>query len=265
MTTPQLAVQMFTVRDFTHTAKQLSATLRKISDIGYRAVQMSAVQAMAGDHPEVDAALARKMLDDNGLACIATHRSWDSLSQHTAAEIEFHHTLGCDFTAIGSLPQEYHARGQAGYAQFLHDSSGVIATLNTEGVRFGYHNHAMEFASIDGQRLPHKTLFDTFIDEAGKSFCLELDLYWICHAGANPERIVERCHGRIPVIHLKDREVIENEPVMAPVGSGNLDWDHLLPACKTAQVEWYAVEQDVCRQDPFECLKASFEFLKDRL
>jgi len=27
----------------------------------------------------------------------------------------------------------------------------------------------------------------------------------------------------------------------------------------------WGLEQDVCRQDPFECLKASFEFLKDRL
>ncbi len=44
----RLAVQMYTVRDFTKDAKGLAETLRKISDIGYPAVQMSAVGCMNG-------------------------------------------------------------------------------------------------------------------------------------------------------------------------------------------------------------------------
>src|SRR5438552_3069877 len=40
-----LAVQMFTVRDFTKTGTELGRTLAKIREIGYPAVQMSAVGA----------------------------------------------------------------------------------------------------------------------------------------------------------------------------------------------------------------------------
>lgn len=255
----RLAVQMYTVREFTKTASDLSASLQKIRAIGYEAVQLSAVSAMNGDNPEVSAADARKMLDDNGLRCIATHRGWDALSQQSDAEIEFHNTLNCDYTAIGSLPGSYQSQGAAGYRQFLHDSAPVIARLKSAGIRFGYHNHAHEFERIGTGRT---TLYDIFVEEGSPDFTLEIDTYWVVHAGANPVSIFERSHDRVPVIHLKDKEVISKVgPVMAPIGEGNLDWDSILPACQSAGVEWYAIEQDETRRDPFDCLRASFDFL----
>jgi sugar phosphate isomerase/epimerase len=36
----------------------------------------------------------------------------------------------------------------------------------------------------------------------------------------------------VPVIHIKDKEMAGNDPVMAPIGEGNLDWDSLIPACE---------------------------------
>jgi len=64
---------------------------------GYPAVQFSAVGCMNGDTPEIDARQARKMLADNGLACIATHRGWNELMTQAGREIAFHHELGCDY------------------------------------------------------------------------------------------------------------------------------------------------------------------------
>lgn len=258
---PQLAVQMYTVRECTATAAALAETLAKIRAIGYPAVQLSAVGAMAGDTPAVSAEQARRMLDDNGLRCVATHRSWESLAYETEREIAFHHTLGCGFAAIGSLPRPYAEAGASGYADWARDAAPVIARLQNAGIRFGYHNHAGEFERVGFQNGVPRTRFDILIEEGGADLCLELDLYWISHAGVNPERLVERCAGRVPVIHVKDKEVADGQPVMAPVGEGNLDWPRLLPACAAAGVEWYAVEQDVCRRDPFDCLRSSFQFL----
>ena len=259
--TSKLAVQMYTVRDTTGTEAGFADALARIRAIGYPAVQLSAVGAMAGDSPAVSAEQARRMLDDNGLRCIATHRSWDSLAQETEREIAFHQALGGDFAAIGGLPAPYPEGGAAGYAAFARDAAPVIARLKAAGIRFGYHNHAHEFErAAEGSA---RTLLDILIEEGGPDLCLELDLYWVSHAGANPERLVERCSGRVPVIHVKDKEVAGGQPVMAPVGGGNLDWPALLPACAAAGVEWYAVEQDVCRRDPFDCLRSSFQFLSE--
>ncbi len=263
MSDAKLAVQMFTLREHTQSARDLAATLKKVREIGYPAVQMSAIGAMNGDSPEVDAATARQMLDDNGLKCIATHRSWESLAEQTESEIAFHQTLGCDYVAIGSVPPSYE-KTVAAYQQFLKDAKPVVERLNAAGLRFGLHNHSFEFYREERHG---KTLLDVLIDESPASFTFEFDLYWLEHAGANCVRFVERCAGRIPVIHLKDKEVAEpsNETRMAPIGEGNMDWERILPACEAAGVDWYAVEQDICYRDPFDCLKSSYDFLAARL
>lgn len=252
-----LAAQLFTVRDFTRTEAELADSLAKISALGYRAVQMSGIGAMSGSSPLVTARQGRTLLEDNSLRCIATHRSFNDLRDRTDCEIAFHHALGCDYAAIGGIGS-YAAQGEAGYRQFIADAVPVIARLKDAGIRFGYHNHDFEFARLGPCS---RTFYDLLIEEGGQDLLLEIDVYWAAHAGLNPERLIERCAGRIPVIHVKDKEVVDGGPVMAPVGEGNLDWAHLLPACHAAGVQWYAVEQDVCRRDPFDCLRASFEYL----
>ncbi len=259
----KLAVQMYTVRDFTGTREAFIETLKKMAAIGYPAVQLSAVGCMNGEQPEVSAAEARRLPDDHGLKCVATHRSWDALAKETEKEIEFHRTLGCDFTAIGGIPAPYREEGKSGYEKFVRDAAPVIARLKAAGLRFGYHNHAHEFVRIGPDQ---RTQYDIFVEEGGDDFLLEVDTYWAVHAGVNPERIFERAAGRVPVIHLKDKEVSSgNDARFAPIGEGNLDWDHILPACAKAGVEWYAIEQDNCfGRDPFDCLRSSYEFLSAR-
>jgi len=258
----KIAAQMFTLREHTKTAVDLASTLKKISDIGYTAVQLSAVGCMNGDNPEVDAKTARKMLDDNGLKCIATHRGWTNFTDGLQEEIEFHKTLNCTFTAIGTVFKGYE-NSILGYRDFIKDAKPIIATLKSEGIMFGHHNHAKEFFKAEAHG---KTLEDILIDEGGDDLKLELDLYWIEHAGANCVQILDRCHGRVPVIHIKDKEVIagENNTRIAPIGEGLFDWDYIIAAGERAGVEWYCVEQDQCYRDEFDCMKSSFNFLNSK-
>lgn len=259
MQSSQLAVQMYTIRDQTKTAEDLAASLQKLHAIGYEAVQLSAVGAMDGETPLVSATLARKMLDDNGLRCAATHRNWDTLVNDTDKEIEFHQTLGCNYTAIGGIPGRYAEWGEDGFRQFVQDAAPVIARLKAARIRWGYHNHDHEFVRLESG---HQTRYDIFLDQENADFMLEIDVYWAIHAGVNPERLFERCKGRVPVVHLKDKEVVPKQgPIMAAIGEGNMDWAHILPACAAAGVEVYAVEQDVCPRDPFDCLRSSYAFL----
>ena len=252
-TRPQLAAQLYTIRDFLHTEDDMKRSMAKLSVIGYRAVQLSAVAAMNGESPLVSPEAARRILDDNGLQVIATHRGWDDLKNSTQRELDFHQTLGCDFTAVGSIPANFRERGAQGYEDFARESAELAAQLSQSGLRFGYHNHAFEFERENG-----RTLFGILV---ASGIMMELDVYWIAHSGANPQRVVEQCARRVPVVHVKDKEMVGDEDVMAPVGEGNLDWDNLLPALKNAGAQWLAVEQDICRRDPFDCLQSSFKFL----
>jgi sugar phosphate isomerase/epimerase len=256
----KIAVQLYTVRDFTKTAADLATTLQRISKMGYKAVQLSAVGCMNGEKPEVSAAQARKMLDDNGLKCIATHRSWDRLRSNLAEEIEFHKTLGCTYAAIGGIHGKIYGETYEGYRRWLDDARPVIAGLKAAGIRFGHHNHAGEFFRPERHG---STLEDILINEGGADLMMELDLYWIAHAGVNPERILERCQGRVPVVHIKDKEAQPgtNDCRIAPIGEGGMDWPHIIRAGNKAGVEWYAIEQDQCYRDPFDCLQSSYDYL----
>jgi sugar phosphate isomerase/epimerase len=258
----QLAVQLYTVRDHTATESDLVATLEKIAAIGYRAVQVSAVTVFEAG--AVSAQRLRTLLDDHGLACIATHRGWDDLADRTDDELALHAILGCDYVAIGGLPRAYESAGAAGYARFVDDAVPVIARLKAGGLRFGYHNHAHEFRRAAEGATPSPRLFDTFL-QADPDFLLELDLYWAWHAGVDPAELVRESTGRVPVIHLKDKEVVAGDgPVIAAIGEGNLPWDRIIPACQTAGVDWYCIEQDTCRRDPFDCLASSYRYLSER-
>ena len=205
------------------------------------------------------------MLDDNGLACIATHRSWEQLTGSTQKEIDEHHTLGCAYTAIGGIPKPYGEQGGAGYSQFVKDAAPTIAALKAAGIGWGHHNHSHEFVRVSPEA--PRTLFDVLIEEGGPDYLLEIDVYWAWNAGVDPSALMNKCKGRVPVIHLKDREMVAgtgNAGTIAAIGEGNLPWDTILPACQNAGVEWYAIEQDTARRDPFDCLRSSYEFLTAR-
>lgn len=260
MSKPRIAAQMFTVREFTKTRADFEETLGKLSAMGFQAVQMSAIGCMNGDDPEVDAAAARAMLDHHGLSCIATHRPLPALLEDLDAEIEFHKTLGCPFVAIGG----YHggdSRSAAGAREFLARIAPVLDKLGENDLLFGYHNHAHEYCrSAPGE----PSFFEVLVAEGPSALHLEMDLYWVEHAGFNCVRWLERVPGRASVIHIKDKGMVpdQREPVMTPIGEGNLDWAHILPACDNAKVDWIAIEQDRCLRDPFDCLRSSLEFLQ---
>ena len=251
----RLATQMYTLRDHTKTVKELDEALERVATIGYAGVQLSAIGAW--DAGLIDAAGLRRMLDRHGLVCCATHRPLTRLLNDSEEEIAIHRTLRCDYVAVGSIAKEY-GMEPSSYRRFLDAIGPTIRRLAEAGIRFGYHNHAMEF------RQRGREHYDLLFGEPGLQ--LEIDVYWVAVAGLNPSALLERAAGRIAAVHLKDLEVTGWEPpTYAPVGEGNLDWDAILAACKSGGTEWGIVEQDVCRRDPFDCLASSFAFLTNRL
>ena len=75
---------------------------------------------------------------------------------------------------------------------------------------------------------------------------------------------IEKLKGRIACVHLKDLKIVNNEQKFCEVGKGNLDWDDILAACEESGVQYALVEQDTCDRDPFDCLKTSYDFLKQK-
>ena len=88
-----------------------------------------------------------------------------------------------------------------------------------------------------------------------------LDTYWIAAAGGDVSYWIRQMHDRIPCVHLKDMQVHNWNPVMAPVMEGNLNWPSIFEALSESRCEYMLVEQDVCQGSPFDCLKTSYDNL----
>lgn len=246
-----VAAQMYTLREFTKTPPEIADALKRVAEIGYRAVQLS------GMGP-IDPAEVRKICDGEGLEICATHVGYDRMRDETDAVIEEHKTLGCRYPAIGGLPKEYRVDGAAGYVKFAKEASEVARKLSDAGLTFGYHNHSFELEKFDG-----RTALDILFEESDPEvFQFEIDVYWIQHGGADPAAWIRKVRGRGDLVHVKDMEMKGREQLFSEVGEGNLNWPAILEACREAGTRWYIVEQDRCQRDPFDSLAISYRNLK---
>ncbi|MGC9468234.1 MAG: sugar phosphate isomerase/epimerase family protein [Anaerolineae bacterium] len=247
----KLAAQLYTIREYTKTLADFRASMRKVRDIGYTAVQISAIGPIA--HEDVKA-----VVDDFGLTICNTHVGFDYLQNDMTGAVAQHKLWECANVAIGSMPPAYREGGADGFKRFAKDATEIGKQLADAGLTFAYHNHSFEFA-----RFGDRTGLDIIYDESDPRYLMaELDTYWVQHGGADVIAWIEKLAGRMPVIHFKDMVIHEGEQIMAEIGEGNLNWSGILKACADAGVEWYAIEQDRCRRDPFESLKISYDNLK---
>ena len=243
-----IAAQMYTVRDFTKTVEGFSDSVAKIGAIGYTAAQVSSI----GPIPAAD---VKKICDDHGITIANTHIAWERLQEDIAAVIEEHHLWQCKHVAVGSMPRHFIEAGEEGIYQFVKEATEVGRTLHEAGLTFSYHNHSFEF-----MRYGDKCGLEILFDETDPRYLqAELDTYWIQFGGGDVCDWILRLKDRMPVIHFKDMAMAGwRDHVMKEVGEGNLNWPAILDACREANVEWYAVEQDICPGDPFESLAISY-------
>ncbi len=246
-----VGAQLYTVREFTRTASDLAETLRKIADIGYTAIQISAIGP-------IDPREVASIVQDVGLTVASTHTAWDMFRNDLERVIEIHKLWNCKHPAIGGLPGEYH--NLDGLKRFLDELAPIAERLAEEGMDFSYHNHSHELV-----RYGEKTWLEMLYEQADPAMLkAEIDTYWIQAGGGDPAAWIRKCAGREPLLHLKDMRVtVEREQLFAEVGEGNLNWPAILAAAQEGGVEWYLVEQDRCYdRDPFESLAISYRNLK---
>ena len=253
----QIGAQMFTLREHCKTPADIAKSCEKLKKIGFGAVQASALGP-------IEPAELKKILDDNGLVCAATHRGLDQLKNIDEA-VEEHQTLGCELTAIGGFGWGGVERGE--WRKFAAEYSDLGKKLAAKGLRLGYHNHSHEYAPLASDPTeydPNDTAMQFLFENLDESVWFELDTYWVQHGGADPAAWIEKCKGRIPAVHVKDMTITgDRQHKMCEVGAGNLNWPGILDACKTAGVQWYLIERDNGDLDPFESLKISYNNLRE--
>jgi sugar phosphate isomerase/epimerase len=250
----QVAAQLYTLRDYLKTPAEIAASLKKVRAIGYQAVQVSGMGAIAEEE-------LVKILQGEGLLCCATHESGDKILNEPQWVVERLNKLGCKYTAYpfpSGVDMNDFVRVTA-LAKKL-DAAGAI--LKVAGQVLTYHNHNHEFIRHQGK----PALQHIYELTDAQNLQGEIDTYWVQAGGANPVAWCQWLHGRLPLLHLKDFAISGDvRPVFAEIGQGNLDWPSIIQAAEQAGCQWFIVEQDTCPGDPFKSLETSFRYIQEQL
>ena len=250
----RIGAQFYTLRDFCKTPEDLALSLKKVADIGYTTVQLSATC-------EYDARWMKEELAKNGLKCVVTHVPPAKLQEDLKKVCDDHKVYGCPNVGLGmfSFNPKFDPL-DARYREFCTVHRPIAQTVKAEGLYFMYHNHNAEFRKLDGKPILDKMAEDFAPDELG----FILDTFWIQAGGANPAEYIRRYAGRIPVIHLKDYQYAADvKSSICAIGDGNINFEAVAAAAQDSGVDYMMVEQDICHgEDPFEALRRSYQYLR---
>lgn len=244
-----IALQLYTVRD--DAAKDFAGTLKKVAEIGYAGVELAGYHGMAVSD-------LKTQLDDLHLFVAGSHIGIDQIESNLKQVVEENLALGNRYVVVPYLSEE-RRQGADGYKKTAETLNTLGQSLQTYGLSLAYHNHNFEFAPLENGQRGEDILLENTDPMLVRA---EVDSYWVLKAGVDPVAFIKHHSGRVPLLHLKDRD--KGDGSFAPLGTGDLPLDALIAAAYEIGTEYLIVEQDSCKQPPLEAIKISYDCLKER-
>jgi hydroxypyruvate isomerase len=243
----KVGIQLYSVRRSMES--DWDGTLARVAAIGYREVEFAGLMR----HKAAD---VRRTLDRLGLSAPSMHVPFEALDEGWSAAIDDARTLGCTFVVVPSIPDTLRTSLDS-YRTVAERFNRSAEAAASAGLKFAYHNHAVDFAPLE-RRVPYDVLLEA---TDPKLVDIELDLYWIMRAGHDPLRYFNRWPGRCKLVHVKD-SLAGPDYRMTDVGAGIIDWRRTLAAARHAGTEHFIVEHDDAT-DPLASIATSFGYLRD--
>lgn len=263
-----IGLQLYSVREML--AKDYEGTLKQLSSIGFQEVEAAGYFGHTPDQ-------VKQAMTSAGLRCVSAHYPYTELAKSIDETIAFNKAVGVDYI-ICSFPgikdptrlkeKGYRAMVQAftidDYRWNAEQFNAFGKKVKDAGMKFGYHNHTMEFGRQDGV-VP----FDELVRLTDPSLVtFELDCGWVMVGGGNPVDYLRHYPARISMLHVKDfkhtdkpASILEPPPA-AELGRGTVDYKPVFEAAKKAQIKHYFVEQEGYDIPPLDALKIDADYMK---
>jgi sugar phosphate isomerase/epimerase len=239
----RIGVQLYTVRNLMQA--NVRATLELVSRVGYREVEFAGYFDTTPDR-------LRRWLDDFGLTAPAGHVPL--LDGKLGGIFDAAQELGHRYLVQASIPLNQR-RSLDAYRRTAESLNQAGAAAREHDLMVAYHNHDFEFKPVGGI-VP----YDVLLSESDPALVwLEVDFYWMAKAGRDPLRYFAAHRNRFRLCHLKD---IDGRGRITEVGSGRLDFQHILSQRDQAGLRHFFVEHDEPR-DPAVSIRTSYEYLRN--
>ncbi|PZF84782.1 sugar phosphate isomerase [Micromonospora deserti] len=230
----RISIQLYTLRD--QLAADLPGTLAALRHIGYRRVEHAGFVGRT-------AAQFRAALDQAGLRATSGHAGIPQPFDADAWKrvLADANTVGCRYLAhpwFGLDADGRPIRDPQRYRALAADLNRAGRLAARAGLRFGYHNHQLEFVPLTDGR----TGFEILAAETDPRLVhFELDLYWSWRGAHDPVDVIRAHRGRIRQVHVKDMDANAG---FADLGDGLIDFGRIFAHGREAGIEEYIVERD---------------------
>ena len=251
-------------------------TLKRLSDLGFNAVEISQIPMTEANVGEIDRARTELGMEIAALSAVLdapVGSPNESLTDKFDKIVADCKRLSCSMVRIGMMPFSAMASKDA-LLDFCRRSNEMADRLGDAGIALYYHNHHNEFAKYDGQYVLD------IIREKAPSLKFELDVHWIQRGGKDPVEVLQDYAGLVDLVHLKDYrigqmparafEALEEGDYsafmaaftgivqFAEVGEGNLDFKAIIDQALSSGAKYLLIEQDdQYGRSPFDCLATS--------
>ena len=202
-----MGVQVYSVKGF---ETDVPGSLKTLADEGYVELEIANYDAatglVAGIKPAEFAALVKKY----GLNVLSSHARAKVDIKDEAGTVaawgkvfDDHKLMGCKYVI---LPMNMWAGTVEGLKAECALLNKIGDEANKRGIKFGYHNHNMEFAKVAGTDQYYEDFLITNTDP--KKVLFEMDVYWATVGGQDPVAYLKKYPNRIQMLHIKDEYVV---------------------------------------------------------
>lgn len=250
----RIGIQLFTLRDRV-SAVGFEAVFRELSRQGYAEVEFAGY-TQGPTLPPITVREIRRLLDRYGLRGVGSHIGLNQFRDNLTQVLDDAQTLGLSYIGTANAPDALFPAAERNTPDAYHRAAELFnnfgAAARARGLKFYQHNHAGEFAIVDGVRLWDITIAET--DPALVFF--EFDIYWayvgqFIHGGFDPIAYVKAQPRRFPLYHVKDgvRSPGTNGYTFADVGDGVHDFRRFFETVGVSG-HHYIVERDDAPANP---------------
>jgi sugar phosphate isomerase/epimerase len=248
-----IGLQMYTVRD--QLQADFGRTVEKIAKIGYKNLEFAGYY----NRPPEE---IRALLDRVGVVSRSAHVGAPLMRQDAGAQIRSAKTIGQEYITLPSY--NFGKEGLAGWRKGVAEFNQWGAMCRDAGIKLAYHNHANEFAPLEGT-----TGYDVLLGEVDPQLVdFELDIYWARFADQDPVALFTKHPGRFTLWHVKDMAVTGTQKGMTPVGKGTIDYRTIFAHARDSGMKYFFVEHDTAAQYPggsIASVQASYDYLRTLL
>lgn len=244
-----IGLQLYSLRD--SMSQNVPATLNTVAKMGYRTLETAGYDN--GKFYGYEPAEFRTMVEDLGMKVESAHlgQSYDpardaELMEWWNTALDAQAAVGGKYAIMPSFPIDTTLEGVKVYCDYF-NRIGEMA--NAKGVKFGFHNHAGEFAKIGDTVIYDYMLANTDPDKV----CFELDVYWAIKGGVDPVAYINKHPDRITLLHIKDESTIGE--------SETIDFAPIFDAFYANKHRDFYVEVERYTLPPENCVSRSFDFL----